>query len=271
MSRLMAKPTYWHVRPAKTQISLGICPVWSESSLCAQWVAKDPSFLNADSEDSDKTGRMPRLIWVFAGHTVTLLVLSCCGSCWLEIFLAFYLIKLENQYLTLFSPMGNAIEPFHEKTCFSHRGTTKAHTHSLMSSCLDSIIPILAKSKISRLDSLSRLVWVLPGRKLWRQVFLWRGSNHDGIFSGGSRGGSFGVHLNPLLSLHYFIFMGNFRKNWSAHIKPLSANLNPWSKTPESSPDLWLRFHSMRRKSKTRKNKTLISLSSYTGQKRWLS
>ena len=23
------------VRPAKTQISLGICPVWSESSLCA--------------------------------------------------------------------------------------------------------------------------------------------------------------------------------------------------------------------------------------------
>ena len=39
------------VRPAKTQISLGIRPVWSESSLCAQWVAKDPKFLNADSED----------------------------------------------------------------------------------------------------------------------------------------------------------------------------------------------------------------------------
>ena len=29
MSRLMAKPTKWHVGPAKTQISLGICPVWS--------------------------------------------------------------------------------------------------------------------------------------------------------------------------------------------------------------------------------------------------
>ena len=39
--------------PAKTQISLGIRPVWSESSLCAQWVAKDPRFLHADSEDSD--------------------------------------------------------------------------------------------------------------------------------------------------------------------------------------------------------------------------
>ena len=37
------------VRTAKPQISLGICPVWSESLLCAQWVAKDPSFLHADS------------------------------------------------------------------------------------------------------------------------------------------------------------------------------------------------------------------------------
>ena len=40
------------LRPAKTLISLSIRPVWSESSLCAQWVAKDPSFLHADSEDS---------------------------------------------------------------------------------------------------------------------------------------------------------------------------------------------------------------------------
>ena len=49
------------VRPVKTQISLGICPVWSESSLCAQWAAKDPSFLQADSEDADQTGQIPRL------------------------------------------------------------------------------------------------------------------------------------------------------------------------------------------------------------------
>ena len=34
-SCLMTKPTKWPVCPAKTQISLGICPVWSESSLCA--------------------------------------------------------------------------------------------------------------------------------------------------------------------------------------------------------------------------------------------
>ena len=66
--------------PAKTQISLGIHSVWSESSLCAQWVAKDPSFLHAESEASDQTGRMPRLICVFAGRTTTLLVLSWGGS-----------------------------------------------------------------------------------------------------------------------------------------------------------------------------------------------
>ena len=63
------KPNKWHVCPAKTQISLGIRPVWSESSLspwrklgslCTHWV---------HSKDSDQTGRMPRLIWVFAGHT----------------------------------------------------------------------------------------------------------------------------------------------------------------------------------------------------------
>ena len=69
------------VRPAKThEISLGICTVWSESSLCAQWVAKDPSFPYTDIEDSDQTGRIPRLIRVFAGRKLILLVLSCRGS-----------------------------------------------------------------------------------------------------------------------------------------------------------------------------------------------
>ena len=63
------------VRPAKTQISLDmmaarvIRPVRSESSLCAQWVDKDTSFLHPDNEDSDQTERMPRLICVFAGRT----------------------------------------------------------------------------------------------------------------------------------------------------------------------------------------------------------
>ena len=37
-----------------------------QSSLWAHWVAKDPSFLHAYSKDSDQTGWMARLIWVFA-------------------------------------------------------------------------------------------------------------------------------------------------------------------------------------------------------------
>ena len=65
----MTKPTMWLCAQRRLQFSLGIRPVWSESSLCPQWVAKGPSFLHADSEDSDQTGRMPRLIWVFAGRT----------------------------------------------------------------------------------------------------------------------------------------------------------------------------------------------------------
>ena len=63
MSRIMTKPTKWHVRPAKTQISLDIRPDRSESSLSAwrklgslatQWAhSKDWS----DWADSDQSLR----------------------------------------------------------------------------------------------------------------------------------------------------------------------------------------------------------------------
>ena len=68
------------VRPAKTQISLGICAFWSESSLSA-WRSIGPLAIHwVHSKDSDQTGLMPRLIWVFAGCTLILLVLSCRGK-----------------------------------------------------------------------------------------------------------------------------------------------------------------------------------------------
>ena len=67
------------VRPAKTQISLGIHPVWSESSLCAQWVAKNLRFLHADSEDwSDWADAQADLSLCWA-HT-HFVGLSCRGS-----------------------------------------------------------------------------------------------------------------------------------------------------------------------------------------------
>ena len=56
------RPAKWHVRPAKTHISLAIRLVWSESSLCAQWVAKDQRCRHAETEDSDQTEWMPRVI-----------------------------------------------------------------------------------------------------------------------------------------------------------------------------------------------------------------
>ena len=48
-----------------------------QSSLYAQWVAKNPKFLHAVSEYSC-------FFWIFAGRTSHLLVLSCCGSNWCE-------------------------------------------------------------------------------------------------------------------------------------------------------------------------------------------
>ena len=68
------------MRPAKTQICLGIRSVWSESSLSAWRKFRSLATHYAPNEDSNRTGRMPRLIWVFAGRTVILLVLSWGGA-----------------------------------------------------------------------------------------------------------------------------------------------------------------------------------------------
>ena len=68
-NHLITKPTKWHVRQAKSRINLGIRPVWSESSLSAWGKLGSLATHLAHSKDSDQTGRMPRLIWVFAGHT----------------------------------------------------------------------------------------------------------------------------------------------------------------------------------------------------------
>ena len=69
------------VCPAKTQISLGLHPGWSASSLSTWRKLGSLATHWAHSEDSDQTELMPRLIWVFAGRTLILLVLSCRGSC----------------------------------------------------------------------------------------------------------------------------------------------------------------------------------------------
>ena len=91
LNRSMTKPTKWHVRPAKTLISLGIRPVWSESSLSAwrhlgSFIVIATNWMH--SEGSDQSGWKPRLRvdgcpgWSEGslGAQVILFVLSSWGS-----------------------------------------------------------------------------------------------------------------------------------------------------------------------------------------------
>ena len=68
------------VQPAKTQISLGIRPVWSESSLSARRKLRSLATHWAHSEDSDQTGRMKGWSESSPGAQVISFILSCCGS-----------------------------------------------------------------------------------------------------------------------------------------------------------------------------------------------
>ena len=86
LSRLMTKPTKWHCaqrRPRSDWASS--LSAWRKlGSLATHW---------AHSEDSDQTERMPRLICVFAGRKVILLVLSWGGS-----IIAVYIQQLVSGY-----------------------------------------------------------------------------------------------------------------------------------------------------------------------------
>ena len=91
MSSRTTKPTKWHVRTGKTQISLGIHPVWSASSLSAWRNLGSLATHKAHRKDSDQTGQMPRLIRIFAGrkgHFVGFVVQRL--ICVLRDFMTFY-------------------------------------------------------------------------------------------------------------------------------------------------------------------------------------
>ena len=79
MSRDMTKPTKWGC--AHRRLGIAWASAQSDQSSLSAWRNLGSLATHwAHSEDSDQTGRMPRLIWVFAGRTATLLVLSCRGS-----------------------------------------------------------------------------------------------------------------------------------------------------------------------------------------------
>ena len=76
MNHLMTKPAKWQVCPAKNQISLGIRPVWSESSLCAQWVAETGAFFMWTAKPLIRLGGCPGWSESLLGAYAIFLVLS---------------------------------------------------------------------------------------------------------------------------------------------------------------------------------------------------
>ena len=95
----MTKP----VCPAKTQISLGIRPVWSESSLSTWRRFRRLATHKALRQDSDQTVQMPRLIWIFAGAQIILFVLYDRKTCWL-IWVFVAQLTYDIYVIPLFSP-----------------------------------------------------------------------------------------------------------------------------------------------------------------------
>ena len=80
MSRDMIFPTMWYVRPAKAQISLRICAVWSEPLLVA-WIFYDCSATDRTSFRVSKLKRrLHMFVWVYSCQNATLFKISCRGS-----------------------------------------------------------------------------------------------------------------------------------------------------------------------------------------------
>ena len=145
-------------KKAKIQTSLHICLVWSQSLLGALWVAKHPKLFHADSTDFDQTAWMGRLIWV----CLTPISYCCFASS-----------KLKNIWATSWE---NVFMPY-----ANNKGTDQpAHSRNLISAflvcCRDSIIPLLAVSKISSLWQAFEAEQAGLCRKPRRQVFPWHGS-----------------------------------------------------------------------------------------------
>ena len=115
MSRRMTKPTKWSVRTAKTQISLGIHPVWSVFAvrMKKRWAL---NYLLSAQWRLIRLGGCPGWSESSLGAHVILLVLSCGGS-----YLSMHITCLESwarstSWENLFLPYANnkgAYQPSH--------------------------------------------------------------------------------------------------------------------------------------------------------------
>ena len=77
LSLSLTKPTKWSVPPTKTHLY----PVWSEPSLLASWVTKDPNLLQADVEDwSDWANAQA---YLSTGHCDDFVILQLMRKTWI--------------------------------------------------------------------------------------------------------------------------------------------------------------------------------------------
>ena len=74
------QPTKWSVHPAKTQVSLGTHPVWSESSLSAWGSTGSLATQKVTVKTLIRLGWCPGWSESSLGAHASLLVLPCCGS-----------------------------------------------------------------------------------------------------------------------------------------------------------------------------------------------
>ena len=80
LCHLMTKPITWHVRPAKTQISLGIHSVWSELAVGSVEALGPKLPREHTAKTLIRLGGCPGWSESSLGAQVMLLVLSCTGS-----------------------------------------------------------------------------------------------------------------------------------------------------------------------------------------------
>ena len=135
------------------QISLGICPVWSDSSLSILWVARNPSYLHF--RWTVKT--LIRLIWVLAGCTshfngFIMLQLSCFFTT-----IARHVMTVTRVVVVFFfigNMQVNDMNHIMRKPVYAICEQQRRRSRSLISAsvvhCLDSIKPLIAIAKISR-------------------------------------------------------------------------------------------------------------------------
>ena len=95
--------------PSEESDQSGIRPVWSESSLCAQWVAKDPSYLHAHIEDWSDWADAQAVLSLRWAHMPFCWVLSGGGSyyfAFLKLKVDYYLcwIMRKSCHLILYVP-----------------------------------------------------------------------------------------------------------------------------------------------------------------------